>query len=132
MAKIIYQSPGRYVQGKGVIESIADETQRLGSHALIISDEVVWNITKDQIDQSFSNNSEVNYNYETFKGESSENEINRIVDEAKTKGIDVVIGLGGGKALDTGKSSSQCFKCKCYRFRFYCINGCTYGRICYL
>ena len=46
--KIIYQSPGRYVQGKGVIESIADETQRLGSHALIISDEVVWNITKDQ------------------------------------------------------------------------------------
>ena len=31
MAKIIYQSPGRYVQGKGVIESIADETQRLGS-----------------------------------------------------------------------------------------------------
>ena len=83
--KIIYQSPGRYVQGKGVIESIADETQRLGSHALIISDEVVWNITKDQIDQSFSNNSEVNYDYETFKGESSENEINRIVDEAKTK-----------------------------------------------
>ena len=62
------------------------------------------NITKDQIDQSFSNNSEVNYNYETFKGESSENEINRIVDEAKTKGIDVVIGLGGGKALDTGKA----------------------------
>lgn len=104
MAKIIYQSPGRYVQGKGVIESIADETQRLGSHALIISDEVVWNITKDQIDQSFSNNSEVNYDYETFKGESSENEINRIVDEAKTKGIDVVIGLGGGKALDTGKA----------------------------
>ena len=89
---------------KGVIESIADETQRLGSHALIISDEVVWNITKDQIDQSFSNNSEVNYDYETFKGESSENEINRIVDESKTKGIDVVIGLGGGKALDTGKA----------------------------
>ena len=52
----------------------------------------------------FSNNSEVNYDYETFKGESSENEINRIVDEAKTKGIDVVIGLGGGKALDTGKA----------------------------
>ena len=51
--KIIYQSPGRYVQGKGVIESIADETQRLGSHALIISDEVVWNITKDQMIKVF-------------------------------------------------------------------------------
>ena len=29
MAKIIYQSSGRYVQGKGVIESIAEVNERL-------------------------------------------------------------------------------------------------------
>ena len=29
MAKIIYQSPRRYVQGKGVIESIAEVNEQL-------------------------------------------------------------------------------------------------------
>ena len=47
MSKFIYQSPGRYVQGKGIVSSIAEETERLGSHALIIADEVVWNITEE-------------------------------------------------------------------------------------
>lgn len=49
MSKFIYQSPGRYVQGKGIVSSIAEETERLGSHALIIADEVVWNITEEKI-----------------------------------------------------------------------------------
>ncbi len=48
MSKFIYQSPGRYVQGKGIVSSIAEETERLGSHALIIADEVVWNITEEK------------------------------------------------------------------------------------
>ena len=31
----------------GIVSSIAEETERLGSHALIIADEVVWNITEE-------------------------------------------------------------------------------------
>ncbi len=110
MSKLIFQSPGRYVQGKGVINSIAEETQRLGTHALIISDSLVWDITKNQIEQSFSNNKNVKYDYEVFKGESSEDEINRIVESYKKSGVDVVIGLGGGKALDTGKAVGYALK----------------------
>ena len=104
MSKFIYQSPGRYVQGKGIVSSIAEETERLGSHALIIADEVVWNITEEKIKESFSANNNVDFEYEVFKGESSEEEIQRIVKQYKEKNIDVVIGLGGGKALDTGKA----------------------------
>ena len=33
---------------KGIVSSIAEETERLGSHALIIADEVVWNITEEK------------------------------------------------------------------------------------
>ena len=102
MSKFIYQSPGRYVQG--IVSSIAEETERLGSHALIIADEVVWNITEEKIKESFSANNNVDFEYEVFKGESSEEEIQRIVKQYKEKNIDVVIGLGGGKALDTGKA----------------------------
>ena len=104
MSKFIYQSPGRYVQGKGIIDFIAEETERLGNYALIIADETVWNLTKSKIMNSFSSNDNVHFDHEIFNGESSKEEIQRIINEYKSKSVNVVIGLGGGKALDTGKA----------------------------
>jgi len=63
MSKFIYQSPGRYVQGKGIVSSIAEETERLGSHALIIADEVVWNITEEKIKERHRHRYEFNNDY---------------------------------------------------------------------
>ena len=48
----IYLSITRKICGKGIVSSIAEETERLGSHALIIADEVVWNITEEKIKES--------------------------------------------------------------------------------
>ena len=90
MSKFIYQSPGRYVQGKGIVSSIAEETERLGSHALIIADEVVWNITEEK-KKSFSANNNVDFEYEVFKGESSEEEIQRIVKQYKEKTLTLLL-----------------------------------------
>ena len=91
MSKFIYQSPGRYVQGKGIVSSIAEETERLGSHALIIADEVVWNITEEKIKESFSANNNVDFEYEVFKGESSEEEIQRIAKQYKRKTLTLLL-----------------------------------------
>ncbi|MGO1989964.1 glycerol dehydrogenase [Staphylococcus equorum] len=106
MANYVFQSPSRYVQGEGVIKSLASEVKNLGNTPLIISDSLVWSLTNEDIKESFKN-SEINYKYEEFNGEASENEISRLSDIAKDNSIDIIVGVGGGKTLDTAKAISD-------------------------
>ena len=58
---------------------------------MIIADEVVWNITEEKIKESFSANNNVDFEYEVFKGESSEEEIQRIVKQYKEKTLTLLL-----------------------------------------
>jgi glycerol dehydrogenase len=46
----------------------------------------------------------LNVHFEIFNGECSETEIKRIKQEAERQRVGVIVGLGGGKLLDTAKS----------------------------
>lgn len=106
MTKYVFRSPSRYIQGAGVIEELAKETEAIGQQPLLIADEVVWDITKEAIEASFEG-SESEYHFEQFNGEASTKEIDRISDKGKEQSVDVVIGVGGGKTLDTAKAVSD-------------------------
>ena len=41
---------------------------------------------------------------ERFGGESSRPEVDRLVEQVKSVGADVVVGVGGGKTVDTAKA----------------------------
>jgi len=103
MAKYVFQSPGKYIQGQGVLETLGEETGKLAAKPLVISDEMVWSITEQKITESF-NNAGIDFKYEEFEGEASEAEINRLTDVAENNDADAVIGVGGGKTLDTSKA----------------------------
>ncbi|GEQ34451.1 glycerol dehydrogenase [Marinilactibacillus psychrotolerans] len=103
MRKFIFRSPSRYIQGAGVINDLAKETEMIGQSPLLIADEVVWRITQEAIDSSFLN-SKSDYHYEQFNGEASRKEIDRLANVGKEKHADLVIGVGGGKTLDTAKA----------------------------
>lgn len=106
MTKYVFKSPSRYIQGAGVIEELAKETEAIGQQPLLIADEVVWDITKEAIEASFKG-SKSEYHFEQFNGEASTKEIDRISDKGKEQSADVVIGVGGGKTLDTVKAVSD-------------------------
>ena len=97
-------APNKYVQGSGIISNLADYYLNEGSKcAFIICDSFIEKNYKKQIVSSFEEK-KVNYNLHTFNGECSKNEVDRLSSILKEKQGDVIIGIGGGKALDTSKA----------------------------
>lgn len=103
MKKRVFISPSSYIQGAGVLSQIAEESKKFGRKALILSDDVVWEITNEKVTKSFEKES-LEYIYEEFRGEASNSEINRLAEVGKKENSDLVIGLGGGKTIDTAKA----------------------------
>lgn len=99
----VFISPLRYVQGPNVLVERVDLIADLGSNVLMLADDFVWDlIGKDYA--SALEEAGLSVYREPFEGECSRNEIARVVEIGKEQGVDVVIGLGGGKAIDSCKA----------------------------
>lgn len=103
MSKFVFASPRKYVQGKDVIAELGGYVAELGSSALLVADDIVWGLVGENV-QSALTSAQVGFRYERFNGEASRNEISRLAELARGAGTNVVIGLGGGKTLDTVKA----------------------------
>ncbi|TCL02155.1 MULTISPECIES: glycerol dehydrogenase [Sodalis] len=103
MSKFIFSSPRKYVQGEGVISQLGDYIAELGNNAFLIADDVVWGLIGEQVASSLKAKN-VKFHYERFNGEASQNEILRLADHSRKAEASVIVGLGGGKTLDTSKA----------------------------
>ena len=92
--------PARYVQGEGALSHLSEEVARLGSKALAIVDSGVISFVGDAI----KGDDKADMVSEVFNGECCDEEVERITAIVKKAGADVVIGIGGGKSLDTAKA----------------------------
>ena len=102
MANILI-SPSKYVQGAGEMKKLGDYAQAYGKKALVLITESGYKRIGATVDGSFQN-TETEPVYEYFNKECSKTEINRLVEIMNERGCDVVIGIGGGKILDTAKA----------------------------
>ena len=102
MSKIII-APNKYVQSAGELANLSKYVSDLGKNALCLATEGGLKRVKKTIDESFQG-SECSILYENFNGECSMKEINRILEICNQNNIDIIIGIGGGKILDTAKS----------------------------
>ena len=103
MVDQMFTSPSRYVQGIDLLERAAEYIQPLGKTPLIIADEVVWDIAGKKLQESLKQDG-LEAGNEIFGGEASMKEINRISEKAEAEGNDVIIGLGGGKTIDSARA----------------------------
>ena len=97
--------PGRYVQGDNAINCLGDELERLGKKALLIIDSAVFHQLQPLIKDSTAGKIELHL--QQFGGECCDAEINKMVALGKNHQVDLIVGIGGGKTIDTAKATAH-------------------------
>ncbi len=103
MAKII-GSPSKYIQGGREIENIGKYLDLLGKKYVFIIDGFFYEELSKKLTKILDSKKIVAI--EKFNGECSDKEINRLRKIVKDGGADVVVGVGGGKTIDTAKTTA--------------------------
>ena len=95
--------PRNYFQGSEILDRIGELISPLGARPLVLSDKVVYDIVGKRVEESFSDQA-MGFNFVQFGGECCEPEIERIKTQCRESNVDMVVGIGGGKTLDTSKA----------------------------
>ena len=98
-----FKSPAHYIQGKDATTERIDEIKALGKKVLLLADDDVWEIIGETFAEAMKE-ADMEVYREPFNGEASTSEIERVVEIGKNEESEVIIGLGGGKAIDSSKA----------------------------
>ena len=99
----IIQSPGKYIQGADVITRLGDYLKPLSERWLIVGDKFVLGFAEETLRQSLTD-AGLALEIAPFGGECSQNEIDRLRAVAEKARCGAILGIGGGKTLDTAKA----------------------------
>ena len=95
----VFAAPGKYIQGRGAAGKLDEVLEQLGSEKpLILADPIVEEVMGAAL-EGLQGVTRVE-----FGGECSPEEIDRVAEAASDGGADAVVGIGGGKTMDTAKS----------------------------
>ncbi len=92
--------PGKYIQGVGAVRELPALINLLGQQGLILASPSVHNRVLPGCGVDWSASS---IPVELFRGECCQEELARLCDTVSQKKVDVLVGMGGGKTIDTAK-----------------------------
>ena len=101
----IFCAPSRYVQGRDAIRHLAEEMVSMGlaERPLFIAGPSARRQVESILAETFGL-MQISFGFADFGGECSTGEIERCVGEAERMGAGSIVGVGGGKALDTARA----------------------------
>lgn len=104
--RLIQLSAGRTHLGENAIHSLGDEVSRLGKRALVLADETVWQEIRDEISAELDQ-AGMEWGLMFHTGHCCPRAYERTREQACSMAADVLIGIGGGRLLDTAKIAAD-------------------------
>ncbi len=98
----IFGSPHRYLQGPQALDRLGAEAAAYSRRVMVVADSVVLSLLRDRIDASLRG-AGIEPHYAPFGGECTAAEIDRLTVHARDAGAELIVGAGGGKAIDAAK-----------------------------
>ena len=101
-----FMATGCYIQGPGSLDLVGEKAATLGKRAALVCDAAVRSLIENRLARSFAAAGLSAATY-PFSGEITVAAIETLTAQARTDKIDVVVGAGGGKALDAAKGVAR-------------------------
>jgi len=93
--------PGRYIQGPDVFTQLGQHSRELGSRPLALLDGFLFPELEPRLRPAFGE--DMHPVAVRHGGECSETEVEYVLELAVASSCDLIVGIGGGKVLDTAK-----------------------------
>ena len=103
---IAMKAPGKYVQGPGERKNVGLHAKKLGNKFFIICSKGGRERFGAELQESFAAQ-EKDVLFSLFHGEATKEEVFLKMDEVRAKDYEVVVGVGGGKVIDTAKTVAE-------------------------
>jgi len=102
LKKIMF--PGKYIQGIGALDELPSLIKAYGRQGLILASPTTHRTILPGRDMDVQANALL---VERFGGECCETELSRLAAILREKQVDVLVGMGGGKTIDTAKIAAD-------------------------
>lgn len=106
MPTTIFTSPSKYVQGPGVLNELGTYLAPLGDNPLIVSDDTVWGLIGESVASGLKG-AGIAFERVGFGTFATAASVDDLVEKIRAGGHGVIVGLGGGSAIDAAKAAGH-------------------------
>src|SRR5512137_141042 len=99
--------PSKYVQGAGALSQLGAYVKQYGERPFVVSGKTSYAKVKARVQASLLSASVPMVGFDDSVKECTHSKINEIKAKAEDLDVDIVVGCGGGKAVDTAKAVGE-------------------------